>query len=144
MIPKFRAYDKHLKLIRRVQYIDYEFEEVMFYADDCCEEDYCPNLAIKRSFEDVEVMQSTGLFDRNGKEIFEGDVVNLHWFYFDGDCESEQELYSKEILNHDGMMCFELDDDYIPLALGDWHEESFEIIGNIYENVKLLEVGHGN
>lgn len=31
---KFRAWDKHLKLMRNVSYIDFDGKEIMFYADD--------------------------------------------------------------------------------------------------------------
>ena len=140
MIPKFRAYDKHLKLIRDIQYVDFRFKEVMFYADDYDEENHSPSLEIVRKFEEVEIMRSAGFIDKNGIEVFEGDIINLHWFYFVDGEESETQLYCKEILDRKGVPGFEWQDDYFPLVAGRWHEESFEVIGNVYENPELLEV----
>ncbi len=104
----------------------------MFYADDCGEENYCPNLAIERSFKEVEIIQSIGLLDRNGKEIFEGDIVVIGG--------------SKVIPIHQDVVytSWFLEDiknkvkEAMTLLDITCRKES-EIIGNIYENQELLE-----
>lgn len=86
-----------------------------------------------RDFSDVILMQSPGLKDKNGKEIFEKDIVD-----FKG---------RKAIVKwHGSYACFiyefvdELKNrtaEWQPLHLSYY---KFEIIGNIYENPELLEV----
>nr|WP_276552668.1 YopX family protein [Streptococcus danieliae] len=87
-----------------------------------------------RSFDDVVLMQSTGLFGENGTEIFEGDVL-----YYPENPEGERYgivVWQKESL----AFALETAFDYLPYdfwAVG-------EVIGNIYENPELLdEVGNG-
>ena len=72
-----------------------------------------------------EPMQSTGLFDKNGKEIFDGDVVRI----FD-------EKLSK-IYYSDGAFCVDILNGGTPLHA--FSSEQLEIIGNIYENPELVE-----
>lgn len=140
MIPVLRLYDKHLKIIRPVSYIDFENEEVMFYADDFGENDYYPGLDIVRNFDEVEIMQSTGLKDESGKEIYEGDICRWR----------DLETFNDEILedvfvvvwndeklawytqNEDGNFGYDLYEYTDDRDLG--------VIGNIYENIDLLEV----
>jgi uncharacterized phage protein (TIGR01671 family) len=93
----------------------------------------------------------TGLTDKNGKDIYEGDIVLMHQFLFDGhECENELKgvieysglglmiskiecmPYSKYTGQNDGE-----GKDYIVNFYG-LHEESFEVIGNIHENPELL------
>lgn len=103
------------------------------------------------------VMQSTGLFDKNGVEIFEGDVVELHHFTENyhitgGFYEGEETLVGvvKYGRTDDEIKYFGkvypprwlLKNRYRELDFSDLygvHEESFEILGNIYENPELVE-----
>ena len=84
---------------------------------------------------DIEVLQFTGLQDRNGKEIYEGDILKYN-FPYDGRLKH---VSSVKFLETEAS--FGIKDRYeneIPLyriAANNY----FEIIGNIYENKNLLE-----
>ena len=104
----------------------------------------------------VTLMQSTGLFDVNGKEIFEGDVVELHHFTENystgGFYEGEESLVGVVRYGHtdDEIKCFGkvypprwfFENRYRELDFSDLsglHEESFKVIGDIYRNPELVE-----
>jgi len=76
--------------------------------------------------ERIELMQFTGLLDKNGKKIFEGDVLKI---YFEGNGRS----YLKEVkwLN-DAINKGRWD------ALDNCAFTSCEVVGNIFENPELL------
>lgn len=86
---------------------------------------------------DFILMQSTGLKDKNGKEIFEGDVVK-----YEAGCNTvtEEVVYDK---NFAGFGVKDADANII-FTFGELAEEidlsSLEAVGNIYENPELLEV----
>ena len=85
----------------------------------------------QRELKDIELMQFTGLLDKNGKEIYEGDIVKA-----DYQTDPFEVLY----LN----ACFTARDrmGHFIGAIGLDHpkvEATCEIIGNIYENPELLE-----
>lgn len=96
-------------------------------------------LAVERDiycydFDDIELMQSTGLKDKNGKEVFIGDIVKctrgcLHEVYL------EKEYGGTFIGGMPAVYLKGFGDGYA------WTEYE-EIIGNVYENPELLEVTH--
>ncbi len=87
-------------------------------------------------FEDIELMQFTGLHDKNGKEIYEGDIVHIPDDYEEYGFASG-ENYSIDYKDER----FRLKPKYKPNACGYDLEytDELEVIGNIYENPELLK-----
>ena len=86
---------------------------------------------------DLELLQFTGLKDKNGKEIYEGDVVCFKEFFMDSD-EDEKDLIG-EIYFESGAF---LINRKRQIHMFIWEEsdiKDMEIIGNIYENPELLK-----
>lgn len=91
--------------------------------------------------------QYTGLKDKNGKEIFEGDIVHLHES-IDYNAEQRRILGEKaDWINLDGLCVVEWDDEgadfqmsnkEICRGFGSRGQQEIEIIGNIYENSDLI------
>lgn len=85
-------------------------------------------------------MQSTGLKDKNGVEIFEGDVVAVSvqngFDYLDN-----KVCIVKNSIGHSGLVCATVDEDleYRIFNTELFEEYTYEVIGNIYENSELLE-----
>lgn len=141
MIPKFRAWDKETKTMNGMAEIyRNRNQEIELHPRD----------------DEIILMQSTGLHDKNGKEIFEGDILkfNDEWAeydycgYIDGVTEG---INCVEVVR--GEACFEFGKTKLPesalFAIEDEHFKfkdfikdegrEFEIIGNIHENPELLE-----
>lgn len=126
MIPKFRAWDKFDKVMRDVTLLDYNQNFVGYSYP-----------VFMKSTMHMELMQSTGLKDKNGKEIFEGDILangpdvmcmkrhNTLGFYV--------EKKGKVEFIADCAILEEFEEDAKEIA------DSLEIIGNIYENKDILE-----
>lgn len=122
MIPKFRAWLKKEKKMVEVKSIHLSTKKVM-YGYSINSQSY-GNRSIK--FDEVELMQYTGVKDKNGKEVYEGDIVQL----FGGNkyiIRWNNQIACFDIVNDFGYLVFCLNND-------------FEVIGNIYENPELLEV----
>lgn len=118
-LQKFRAWSKHKKVMSEVKKINFWSEELDTVAFE------------GKSLEDVELMQTTGLFDKNGTEIFEGDILA------DLD-ESGDELVYLYVIYKDGkFMAVENEERGYSADLVDcttYHS----VVGNIYENAELL------
>ena len=114
MIPKFRAWNSETKEI-----------EVFKTQEEISE------LFLALSADDgfYSIMQSTGLFDKNNTEIFEGDIVRVldstYTVFYDNERGSYRLKPHDDRWNVDYMSNFS-------------HGGNFEIIGNIYENKEQL------
>jgi uncharacterized phage protein (TIGR01671 family) len=93
----------------------------------------------------IKVMQYTGLKDKNGKDIYEGDIITPTAYK---NTDSKEWIKFKcEVILYKGMFCLKLNKSFIteykPLykSLEDAASANnrFEIIGNIYENPELLK-----
>lgn len=124
MIPKFRAYDGG-SLSRM-----YQPDEVMVGNGDIwiIDEDSVAGEWIMNN--DIYLMQSTELVDKNGKEIFEGDIVKMS-----KDVYSEPTYY--EVVRHRGG-AYRLESKQHGCELWLRHTDC-EVVGNIYENREFLE-----
>ena len=125
---KFRAWLKEDKKIVNIETIDFSEKSIQYLEKN----EFINAYLLRRvSFDDVELMQYTGLKDKNGKEIYEGDILffrdeNMKYIVVWQDTAFI--IKSIEIRKYLEKMCW-LDDTEI----------CCEIVGNIYENKKLLE-----
>jgi len=117
MNNKFRIWDKIYKAMFQVSDISWACDGSIVYINGYIAED-------------VILMQSTGLPDRNGKEIFDGDIVEHYAFYgyvlfedgmftMSGSANIHFGKYKQPLCYHDSIQC--------------------EVIGNIHDNPELLE-----
>ncbi|HHA7821275.1 TPA: YopX family protein [Streptococcus pneumoniae] len=137
MIAKFRAWDVLAEeMIDEILMISFLRKEIIGKFSDGSTS--VPlKFEDKRNGEDVILMQSTGLFDKNNKEIFEGDIIangpdvmcmkrhNTLGFYV--------EKKGKVEFIAGGAILEEFEEDAKEIA------DSLEIIGNIYESPEILE-----
>lgn len=116
MIPRFRVWDNETKSMNGMAEIyRNRNQEIELHPRD----------------ENIILMQSTGLRDKNGKEIFEGDILEVNdWLEVVSFSEEKAMFVSKEIVFPETSLYDLLNSDIFTV----------EIIGNIYENPKLAEI----
>ncbi|MDC2867581.1 YopX family protein [Bacillus sp. BP-3] len=122
---KYRAFVKELNLVLPVLSISFDFKRVEVPAVNS-------KVAHTEWFhlEQVELMQYTGLKDKNDKEIYEGEIVRVSGHPFQGTYEMDRN--------------YEVGyNEYMELCCGSWYLVRMrpwaEVIGNIHENKELLE-----
>lgn len=123
MIPKFRAWHKEYKVMRNVgeicglaynlphKYVRVQFKGGGYYDD--------------WPLDEIELMQWTGLQDKNGKDIYEGDILKIE----DPDLEIE---VGQVRFSDGGFWVDGVGTEYCNVC-------HVEIIGNIYEHSELLK-----
>lgn len=153
MIPRFRAWLKKDKEMIEVD----EIMSIDFGESEICVKTLFFEQTNYYKFDDIVLMQSTGLTDKNGKEIFEGDILKFNdtWSdycyegYVDGEItgvnyvEIEKETtcfgFGKtripesslfDLMNNEHLAFKELITDT---------SFEFEIIGNVWEDGELLD-----
>nr|DAT37371.1 MAG TPA: YopX protein [Caudoviricetes sp.] len=124
MITKYRAWLKNDKKMIEVSFIDYDTKLIGLNID---------LEIIIFDFDDVILMQSTGLKDKNGQEIFEGDIFGTKKDgLLNGIIEYREDLgmWTNNLIRYNNFerLC--------NVA------SSREIIGNVHQNPKLLEANH--
>ncbi|RDW17651.1 hypothetical protein CWR48_13920 [Oceanobacillus arenosus] len=82
--------------------------------------------------EHLKYMQYTGLTDKNGKEIYEGDVLQY-------DSPSLNHQYKHQVIFVDGRYRFSGMNDFVFNQMNLNYKRGYKVIGNIYENPELLE-----
>ena len=132
MIPKFRAWDSVKK----------KFVEHFFITDNglICNMErptsgYNSPIPVEKS--ELILMQSTGLKDKNGKEIFEGDVVRMR------NPRDRRQIGKFQVVRVANSPMLGLLDKKLTTEIFNLYEHMrnyYEIAGNIYENPELLEV----
>lgn len=132
-VHKYRAYDTIKKVM-------VEVDELRYFLDDNNKLQLeniwftFPNSLTRqlRKLEDVELMEFTGLHDRNDKEIYEGDIIRYDfkhgasfWVNKISKVEKDIKITGFTPFNKQSNPYMELSD--------------IEVIGNIFENPKYLE-----
>ena len=122
MIPRFRAWDKETKSMNGMAEIyRNRNQEIELHPRD----------------ENIILMQSTGLIDNNGEEIFEGDIIAIN---LEG---IETPITAKVFQNRKiGILMFHAfeDNEDVPMVeLLEGNSVEFAIIGNIWEDGELLD-----
>lgn len=120
MIPKYRAWDKEFNLMSVVTRLDY-WSEIVEMSDG--------ELYIQK-FDKVELMSSTGVFDKNGKEIFEGDILKSNKYITS--VFYERGAYRVKIRRTPNTTV-------IMDVISFIEKYKTKIVGNIYENKELLD-----
>ena len=120
---KFRAWDKENEKMMKVSSLHLENKEISVKENGTF-----------RLFRMQDLMQYAGVKDKNGKEIYEGDIVLIKL--------DETSTWHKTVVGFKkGAFIADLIDkeDYVYIFHHGFTGDDFEIIGNVYENKNLLE-----
>ncbi len=136
-VLKFRAWDKIRREMVNVKRIDLFHKKVGLGWNEY-------DGVTWRDYTEVELMQFTGLRDKNGREIFEGDILKIYREdIYDNSTEIEK---IGKVVFRDGAFFLEpaLEEGWFYILSSEleyWDNEGYEyeIVGNVFENPELLE-----
>lgn len=129
MIPNFKAWDKYHEIMVIIISIDFERKIAYVGRED--------GDRWEIHFDNLNFMQSTGLKDKNGVEIFEGDVVKVSNHPFQKKEDSPGiEIDGNYFINWSEHSLTWLAGDLLLYQLKPY----IEVIGNVFANPELLEV----
>lgn len=139
---RYRVFDNDDRKMHDVIFLNYENNSVEWYNDN--------NKKRAAFIEKVPTLQCTGLKDKNGKLIYEGDILDLY--------VSSKKLYRYEVKYEIGSFMLVSQDEIFDF-INVWNDNVYplsqlyfeyqneenciyqcEVVGNIYENPELLEV----
>jgi uncharacterized phage protein (TIGR01671 family) len=135
---KFRAYSSHNHKMYPVSDIEWDIDgRIWVTADD-------GKNGIELIDEEAHLMQYTGLKDKNGREIYEGDFVSFGSVWNNGNNEDIDEEFHIGVVEYDpnyavyNVNCEESGERHF-MFMDVVNYDGFGVIGNIFENPELLE-----
>ena len=121
--------------MREIKFRAWDVEEkIMIDANSFAFEEYLPLSDLFKS-SSFEFMQFTGLRDKNGKEIYEGDIIKLGEDTYDLYYRINEKVtieWDEDLTGFKPFMDTHSDYDYI-------NNETCEVIGNIHETPELIK-----
>ena len=130
---KFRAWNFYEKKMYRLEAIDVRFELVTVTKQNSDKQDYDAYFR----FSEIELMQCTDLKDKNGKEIYEGDIVSVKYIYDKRTTDRAQVVWREDKASF-GLKSLKGLTNEVYELYKITAEHNLEVIGNIYENKELL------
>ena len=130
---KFNAWIKETKKMIDVAFINFPARTILESKGNYKHEGHC--------FEDIELLQYIGLNDKNGKEIFESDIVKDDWGrIMEVVFNEEKAKFQFRLIRVEGEHSHWANN-FVWADMTDWFENGnnyVEVIGNVYENGGLL------
>lgn len=128
MIPRYRAWNKATKEMHEVD----DIVSIDFGKSEICVKTLFFGKFSYYDLDDIVFMQSTGLTDKNGKEIFEGDIIAIEVE------DIEAPINAKVFCNNEiGVLMFHVfeDNEDVPMVeLLEDNSVAFAVAGNIFQS----------
>lgn len=99
-----------------------------------------PPISFRQHPEGHTIQQWTGLIDKNNVEIYEGDIINGHYFGFNGN-ETDNTFENAVVMYSDwAQYGIQIEDGWLDFdQTSHFDEPCLEVIGNILENPELVK-----